>query len=489
MTFLGLLLRLYLMVTKNVYTDEVLYSEIPLKYHLIDIIQANHRVKDNGFLYYIYLKIFLLFTNNIKWLRLSNIPLYIIPAYYIFRLFEFLKYKALTLVPVFLYVFLTYFVYMNIMVSTYNLVILFAVMSIYYLFKLTYNNHKKDDIRTYIYLFISLIAGFYTNYSFIYVLFLLIPTLIYMFVIKKKNPTIFLIMFLLGLIFTVPVLWQILKNSRFVVSYAIPNTYKETQIYYFLCNLSDAILIRKGNSLSIIILGIIILYRVFWLFSKRYLNSLSIIIITSLLLSFGFIYYVNNYLSVIYFERAFWFIYLMIIFFVSDFLKLLKQQRKHTIVIVLIITLVIGVFFRFSNQYEELFVPGNVNDFVDYKQLITSLVNERIKSNTKNLVLIDNSYIYYPVLKYYFSDLFKNSNEFFRRIREYRKNVNIYKISNVTDLDTQTVKNDTTYVLFDPEPQYIKYLLESTSNIRSTIYVIDYQENDVIFKKIYSLND
>lgn len=484
----GLLLRLYFILTKNLFIDEVMYSEIPLKYHIIDIIKANHRIKDNGFLYYFYLKLFLLFTNNLHLLRLSNIPLYIISTYYIYRLFTFLKFKYLSLIPIFIYVFLTYFVYMNTMISTYNLTIFIAVITTYYLFQISLNN-RKNNLSSYIFLLISLVAGFYTNYSFIYMIFLLIPLLVYIFVKNKKKILPVLIIFIFALILIVPGLILIIKNYQSVISINIPDAYKELRPYYFFCNLTDTIFLRKGHSLSMIILGLLVLYRVFWLFKKRYFNNISVMIITSLLLSFVFIYFVNNYISLIFFERAFWFIYLMIIFFITDLLKLLWQQKKRVITALLTIMLIVGIIFRFNNQYYQILLPGNVNDFTDYQQLIMSLLSERTKLNTKNLVLIDNDYKFYPILKYYLSDLYKNKGDFFNSIREYRKKVNIYKINNVYDLDNQTLKPDTTYVLFNPESQYITYLLTLTNNIRSTVYVFEDAENDNFFKKIYSFYD
>jgi len=485
-TFLGLALRLYFILTKNIFIDEVFYSEIPLKYRLIDIIQSNHRIKDNGFLYYIYLKIFLFFTNNIVWLRLSNLPLYLVSSYFIFRLFNFLKYKYLSLIPIFIYSFLTYFVYMNTMLSTYNLVIFFGILTIYFFFSLLLN----DDKNTYISLLFSLVLGFYTNYSFIYIIFILIPLFIYVLIRKKDRIIPFLLILLSGLILILPGLAQILLNYKMVVSTEIiSGAYKELNPYYFFCNLSDAILLRNGNIISMLIIGLIILYQGYWVLKKHHYDRVSLIVIITLLSSLIFIFYVNNYISIIFFERAFWFIYLIMIFLITNVFKLLQKKKKYLILIILTTILVVFIFNRFSTKYERRFIPGNVNDFINYKQLLTSLIDERMKLNIKNLVLIDETNNYYPVLKYYFSDLYKNNNNFFIKIKEYRKNVKIYKISYVDDLDRQTLKNDATYVLFNPEPQYIANLLESTKNLRSVVYLLDYKEDDVVFNKIFSYDD
>ncbi len=167
---MGVLIRTYLIFTRNIFHDELAYIEIAKNESVLDIFFIKHWIKDHGILYCLFLKPFLSLTSNVIYLRLTNLVFYIVLSVYIFITFFQLGFSYWALVPVFLFTTLRYFIYLNSLISPFNLAAFFAGLVILSFFNIF--AHINKNVRCWIgrgLIFIrSSILGFYFDYSFLY---------------------------------------------------------------------------------------------------------------------------------------------------------------------------------------------------------------------------------------------------------------------------------------------------------------------------------
>jgi len=221
----GLIIRIYLILERNIFTDEVFYIEVAIRNSIKDIIFINHWIKDHGILYYLFLKPFLFFTKTIEILRFSNIFLYILISIFIIYTFnKIFRKKYLTTAFLFLYSFNHYFIYLNSWISPFNLVSFFAVVSIFSLIYFILKNNLDKEFYFYYFLFIvSTILAFYSDYSFFYLAifyFLILIYILFKLIIKKggiKKSYLILNSYLIILIFIIPGIFQFINNFERII--------------------------------------------------------------------------------------------------------------------------------------------------------------------------------------------------------------------------------------------------------------------------------
>jgi len=411
--FFGSLIRICLILERNIFTDEVFYTEVALKNNIKDIIFINHWIKDHGVLYYIFLKIFLFFTKRLEIIRFSNIFLYILLSIFVIYTFnKIFKKKYLTTAFLFIYSFNHYFVYLNSWVSPFNLVSFFSIISILSLISiLITNNLDKKFYIAYFLFILSTILAFYSDYSFFYLVYFysLIFLISLIKIIKKKNlKKYYLILnsYLIILIFIIPGIFQFLNNFEKII-YLFRNMYYENNDFFnFFNHLLQIILLRKNNLSSFIIFSILIVLNILFnleikLKNKKnyYLLFCSNLILASLIGKMFLLFLLNKYFFSSMIERSFWPIYLFFILlmvFNSHILSESKILLNKILGRLLLIILLFGLFTK-SNLHH---IPSSIKEETPYKNFINN------QKNTDVVILVDKLYYYYPITNYYYSDVF-----------------------------------------------------------------------------------
>src|ERR1035437_8682397 len=128
-TILGIIPRIILLFSYDIFTDEVFYTETARLTSFGNLLTHSFWIKDHGILYLLFLKIAQVFTTDIVYLRLSNLIIFIIINFTLFCFFKKIKTDITSLIPVALFSFLPYFMFINIYVTPYNFVILFSLLS------------------------------------------------------------------------------------------------------------------------------------------------------------------------------------------------------------------------------------------------------------------------------------------------------------------------------------------------------------------------
>jgi len=409
--FFGFLIRIYLILERNIFTDEVFYTEVALKNNIKDIIFINHWIKDHGVLYYIFLKIFLFFTKKVEIIRFSNIFLYILLSIFVIYTFnKIFKKKYLTTAFLFIYSFNHYFVYLNSWVSPFNLVSFFSIISILSLMYILFKNNLNKEFCSYYFLFISsTILAFYSDYSFFYlIIFYFLTSVYYIFkLIKNKEIEkiyIFLNSCLLILIFITPGIFQFYYNFD-KIKYLFGNLNYEYKNFFALINhLNQIFFFRKDNLFSLSFFVLLIFFNIKIIFKNkkdRLIITTIKIILLSILGKILTIFIVSKNFFNLVNERSFWPIYLFFILNTTfNSYALFKSKIIFNKIVgkILLIILLFGLFTK-SNLY---YIPANIKEEMPYKNFINN------QKNTDVIILVDKLYYYYPITNYYYSEVFGN---------------------------------------------------------------------------------
>lgn len=420
----GLIIRIYLILERNIFTDEVFYIEVAIRNSIKDIIFINHWIKDHGILYYLFLKPFLFFTKTIEILRFSNIFLYILISIFIIYTFnKIFRKKYLTTAFLFLYSFNHYFIYLNSWISPFNLVSFFAVVSIFSLIYFILKNNLDKEFYFYYFLFIvSTILAFYSDYSFFYLAifyFLILIYILFKLIIKKggiKKSYLILNSYLIILIFIIPGIFQFINNFERII-YLFRNIKYETSGFFsFLNHLLQIIFFRKDNYFSLIFFLILIFLNILLNLKNKianrflYVNNL---VLFSLIGTIFLLFFTNKFFLTLMIERSFWPFYLFVII-LSAFTIYFLSESKFKLIKILGALLSIFFVFGLFTETNTSFIPSSIKEEINYKKLINS------QKNTGIIVLIDELYFYYPISNYYFNPIFQNKFK--------NKSIKIYNI-------------------------------------------------------------
>lgn len=444
----GILIRSYLIITRNIFTDEIFYTEIALKYNFKNIILINHWIKDHAILYYLFLKIFLFLTSKIELLRFTNLVFYLFSCLFIIYIFkEQLKLPLLSLIILFFYSFNYYFVYLNSWISPFNLVLFFSFISILFLIYIAIKiTHKTEAdfklINHYLIFSISTILSFYSDYSMLFLFFLYLIFFIYFIfskLIKKELKLLVLNTYLLILIFIVPGLFQIFININKIKN--LNNFIFNYDLFNFLKKITSSFIFRINNSISLIFL--IFIFLIFFTTKNKVkiLKNLNIIFIFSFVITILFQYYINKFLFSTFTERSFWYFHIQLIFIFSLSLYIFLQKSKKIKKIYQLIAFLLFLIpiFSYINKFN---IEGNIKHQINYKE-----IKELKNNNQTTFFIVNKFYDYYPITNYFLSyDFNKNKkiNSMFFLIKNIEKSI-IYK--NIQNMIYNNKNNDKKIVI------------------------------------------
>lgn len=432
---IGIFIRSYFIQIKNIFTDEVFYSEIALKESLKNIILINHWIKDHGILYYIFLKPFFIFTKNIELVRFSNIFLYLITSIYlIYSIQKAFKSKLLTTIVLFFYSLNHYFVYLSSWISPFNLVVFFSFISILSLIKIIFSQ-KTENLKScffdYFIFTTSTISAFYSDYSFIILGFFYIFIYIFLIFFSKKdhlNKLLLIITTQIILIIIVPGLFQLINNLTNVKN--LNNYYFNISFFDYLNKLFQSFISRTNNFYSLFLMIFLVFLSFFYKikFKKDKIVNLNLIFVFNLLFLIFFQYLFNKNFFSIFSERSFWYFYINLVFiFAINSYIFLKNQSFFLRILGFLFFLI--PIFGYINHID---IDGNIKHQIDYKS-----IKELFNKKNQLIILINKDYDYYPITNYFLNPLFNNNfknhlllkeeNEknLFKKIDEYiKKNEN-----------------------------------------------------------------
>jgi len=446
---IGLILRLYFILTKNIFHDELAYFNIARLTSIKDIMLINHWIKDHGIVYYLLLKPFIYLTNNLIYLRLINLFFYLLSSLVIFMVLKKRFHAFLGLLIVFLYSFHRYFIYLNAQISPFNLVLFFSILSILALYYLISNKDKKPSSPGLILFISSTILGFYSDYSFFYMGWFYLLVLIWVIITKQQNSFSLITPYLLVLVFIIPGIFQFISNFS-QITFLFENTYQNQPPSFisFIKELASVLVLRASSTVSLIFLGCLIhlAIAVKKVSNLKNLLLLVTVLILSFLINTALLYIFSQHFFTLFIERSFWFFNISLIILVSIITySLLPRNKLATIIIY-------SVFYLFG--LINFIYPGNtVSDVsfeIKYNTFLEKLINE--KQPIKTVLLVDRKYTYTVLSDYYFSKVYPKSDKYYAQIDFIRNNLVIierYKSLQNTKIAENTF-GYTLVVIFNP---------------------------------------
>ena len=395
----GGVLRFYYMFAKEIFTDEIFYTQTALQSSLLSVFTSNDWLKDHGFLYLIFLKLLEGITSNIILLRTTNLLIYLIIC---ISLYYFLKKhmgNIVALVPIFLFSFLPYFVFLNTYISPYNFVLFFSVLSFISLTDFIFSSQTKNKkIRNSVFFLVFSTLAFYSDYSVVYFYLSIIPiVLLYSFWNEKIAEELSLLAF--GNLLTVsPGLYVLANNFRHFSALNDPVT--KLPFSNFLNLLASIIFTDTFYPVTVFI--IFILFLGFVAFKERIilLKYLSFFAASGFLLSLLFLYYFNNSFFYILEERTFWFFYFLLILGLTVVGWVFKEHTKVLVLLLVVLSLFIFIKYNDLNTANGIFGKN-----IAYKNLVLSLMSDKTPKMKSMLIIADDNYESNVLTSYYFNGL------------------------------------------------------------------------------------
>lgn len=400
----GFFFRLYFIFSRDIFTDEVSYTNVALSNSFSNILTSSHWIKDHGVLFLLILKVLTHLSKNIVILRLFNLIPYIISCFILFNFFKKLKTGYLSLISVFIYSFLTYFVYLSSMVSPFNLVSFLTLLALVSLIEYLFFNKTWKQL----FLFTSLsIMTFYADFSSFYFFISLIIGLFLIYFKKKEDFLHILVSYLIILIGILPGIFYIINTFK-EISHLNPDRFIENLDFFkFLSVFSNIILLRINSRLSLMILLILLFIVIIYSLKpgQKATKFISILFLTSFLLNTVFLFIFSKQFFSVFTERSFWYFYLVEVFIITLIGLYLRTKKLYLISFLITILLVITI--RFIDKGNSF--PGIVPDFnIKYKKLANKI--KKIPSlNRSKIIYYDQGYSYVPLREYYFKNYINNS--------------------------------------------------------------------------------
>ncbi len=468
----GIFLRLYLIFTTNVFVDEVYHSEIALTNSVFKILKMEHWIKNHGVLYYLFLKLGILLTKDIVLLRLINLFLYVILSLATFIIFNSLNISFfLSLVPVGLLAFSSYFVYINSMISPFNSVMTFAILSIFLIFYIIGNNLTKKGALLFLILFPLLsILAFYSGNSFFYIFPTYIIAALILFISNKEKFLIFMVDLLIMIIFIIPAIPQIITDFDLVGGnldyYKIATqNYLTSGLFHILNNFLNTILLRTDGYGSLILFSCLVFLSLFLIFKNRLSKGMKLIIgivTASLILNIIVLLIFTKYVFFLLVERSFWYFYFLLTMLLSLCLIGFAHYKK-TFAIIFFIFIILLNLSRYSPT-QSFHAWGKLPyDNFNFRSLVNNLIKNKIYLKPGKLICLSEVVRMYPVCNYYFSSSYHPNDVDQGGLRIFLKEKEIQDLNGISS----------------PKLLQINKLLTYSSNTQLIILVTDFESKKI----------
>ncbi len=416
MFILGIALRVWLIIERDVYTDEVLYFLTTISNSFKDILTTNHWIKDHGMLYLAVLKVLSQFTTNIQDVRFINLLFYSIAYIGVYLLTKNILHNNMSMYLILLIIsFHRYFVFATSLISPYNATLTFSLISTLILInQILYKSNQTRQWRVGFIIFTVL--AFYSDYSFLIYTPLILVFLFYALLenrILRRNLFIDnLIIF--GLIS--PGLVHLVSNAPLIQRLFLEVTpFTNLSFIRVFDYLLKMIFFRFSSSLS---WGIFIFFAVMsYLFisykSSRinlHIKHLLLLTIVGMVLIFKLVTFTTIVGLNVIIERALWSVYLsmfiLMCLFMHNVILIHKKCFSYCVFVIIIFTIFNQYVYVYSHQFNQ---RGDIaHSQIQYKLLLNELKNKEDAVYSLILV-IDNKHKFEP-LRYYLSEDYLNSS-------------------------------------------------------------------------------
>ena len=460
-TFLGVVLRIAMLLSKDIFTDEVFYTEVARLKSFLLIIQIHHWIKDHGQLYLIYLKIVQGLTTNIIFIRFSNLFLYIVLNFFLFKFFNKFQKGLISLFPVFLFSFLPFFVYLNSYVSPYNFVLFFSILAFIFIsnFILFSKTKREKVINSSLFLLFSTLA-FYSDYSVVYFYLSLMPLVFLVFIWSEKQAEDLVLIGFLNLILIIPGLYILSGNFQYFSGLNNQRNYLNNGLLVFVNNFANIIFFDLGKNVSLLIfVAFFILIGTILLKSRKDKSRifLSFVFLSGILINITFLYIFNTSYFSIFTERTFWYFYFLLVVGLSVVAIYFKKFKKTFVLILILIVLFIAI--KFINSYK--IDPISRQNF-NYKGLVSNLLSSKNLQHKNLIVFFDehNTFRYVPLREYYFKALDSLDAKNALTVRNYFANQKIVLLESAKSINSIGIKNKETiiFIILDENGKnYLKF--------------------------------
>lgn len=474
--FFGIVVRLYLIFTKNVFTDEVFYFRVVRDFSSLDFIHITHWIKDHAILHFIVLKVGMIFTSRIAYLRLINILYYVGSAHAIYLIFKSLKLGRWSLLPVFFFSIHGYFIYIASMILPYNIVIFFTLLSIYYCLRLfvVEGGRVGSDYITFI-LFTTL--AFYSDYSFFSMFLFYAFILVYVFLCKRSRRIPLVLSYGVIVVLVLPGISQLIDNLPEIqrLNTSIVRSQNLLPSFQQFCSMT---ILHDQPTLSFLIyifylaLFISSLTFIFYIRKKRESvhNFFSVIGISYYISTIAFLL-IHQYIFPIFVERAAWFFPLFALMMISLLVVFNFELKKKLFLFILILFL--------TTRLLNLFVTnGDITYEVSYKSFLQDYAQQNTAKEDDYLFIIDSDYVLFPLRYYYLSPKHSIFNTALdektkKLLKEKRPTVLYLKTSEVTTHSPQLPKA-TDYSVVLPTCEVSNMFSDIFIKNANTIYCLEY---------------
>lgn len=396
----GVLFRLYFIFSRDIFTDEVFYTNVALSNSFLSILTSSHWIKDHGVLFLLILKMLTYLSKDIVILRLFNLIPYIASSAIFFDFFKKLKTGYLSLISVFVYSFLSYFVYLSATVSPFNLVSFLTLLALVSLIRCIFL--KKTWKQLFLFILLSIMT-FYADFSSIYFFITLIIGLFLIYLKKKEDFIHILISYLIILIGVLPGIFYVINTFGKITLLNPDRSLVNIGFFRFLTVFSDIVLLRNNNQLSLILILILFFVLIIYFLksSQKSINFISKLFLASFLLNTVFLFVFNKHFFSIFIERSFWYFYLTEVFILTLIGWYLRARKLYLMTsLIIIFSIIIVRFFDFFGYS----FPGRVPEInIKYKEFAKEV--KKIPSFSQSqIIYYDQEYSYVPLRKYYFKD-------------------------------------------------------------------------------------
>ena len=429
---LGLILRLLIILTQEVFIDEIFYTETSRVYTFASLIASNNPIKDHGILYLVFLKFLQLITLNISYLRLPNLILYILTSFSLFFFFGKLSKGIVALVPVFLLSFLPYFIYLNSYVSPYNFVVFFSILAFISISNfILYSKTKRNKIVNTVFFLIFSTLAFYSDYSVIYFYLSLIPIIFLTLKWNEKQAENIVFIGFVNLILISPGLYQLANNFHYFFSLNNQETYADQNLKVFIYKFVNIVFSNLGNNISFLVfVFFLVLLILIWLRSKeKNLTYLSYMVTSSFFIDIFFLYLFNKSFFFIFTERIFWYFYFLILIGLYLIGNVLYKYKR--VFIFFLIGLIILMYFKYSQSLDNNPISGTI---IHNEVLVKRLVNNNQYLGKGLIIYYDKTYNYQVLSNYYFRGFSPFEDNALTKVNEFLKDKKTYIISNSKEI-------------------------------------------------------
>lgn len=401
--FVGVVIRAYLAITRNVFTDEVFYYTVARNHNLWDFILIDHWIKDHAILHFIWLKGGLLLTTRIAYLRLLNLVFYIGSALALFQTFKLLKFGKWSLLPVLFFTIHGHFIYVSSMILPYSIVIFFALLSVWFSIKITIGEPNPSWFDYAFFIIFTTLAS-YSDYSFLSMFIFYFQLFLIAAIFKRQRFLGLLVASCIALILILPGMSQLFHNYDAITQLNTTIGRNENLLlsFYRFCDMT----VLHTNSLFSLIfflfyLALIFIETILILrnkdgFISRDKRTFFVLVSAAYYKSVLLFLLINQYIFTIFVERASWFFPLFSLVMICTLIYFYYERKNKFYIVILLLFLLT----RASNM---TFTPGGITYEVSYRSFLREYVTNSKTQDDRYLFLVDDEYKLFPLRYYYLS--------------------------------------------------------------------------------------